>query len=149
METVFDINYKNALEHMKKLPDQLQKTAAKSALQECAKQIKKDALARLRSSIKGGGRSTGNLLKGIITVSLPNKPGMPVKVLVGVPRKSPLIRNKQPKRSSYWLFYEKGRRGQAGKPFLKPAVDASKARNQHIIAQHINQAVEKWGVVSG
>lgn len=156
----YEMQHQKAMEHLRGLPKHVERVVAKTALQECAKPLRRDMQQRLDGyigrSLKGKPRSSGAMKKAVVVTSMRNRPGMPVMVLVGITKKAaskvPQLTRRKVKGggiAAYWWVFHNGRAGQPRHPFVKEAADASKGRNAHIIAGVVEAGVKAYGKVSG
>lgn len=155
----YDMQHQRAMEHLRGLPKHVERNVAKTALQECAKPLRRDMQQRLEGyigrSLKGKPRSTGAMKKAVVVTSMRNRPGMPVMVLVGITKKAaskvPALTRRKVKGggvASYWWSFHNGRAGQPRRPFVKEAADASKGRNAYIVSRVVEAGVKAYGKVS-
>jgi HK97 gp10 family phage protein len=131
--------------------DKIKKKAIKPALRELAKQVATEAKRNLARH-----RRTGLLISGVKVVSLRDKPGYPVAVIVGIPKKSQigdLVKQRKGWKPSwkafYWRYLEYGftRKGvhYPAQPWLRPAMETVNRRAPQVVAQYVRAVLAESG----
>jgi HK97 gp10 family phage protein len=128
----------------KGMSPKLEKKALKPGLREVAKALQREAKANLARH-----RDTGLLVRSVSVVSLRDKPGYPLAVIVGIPKKSKILDQLAATRKGYkpswkpfyWRFLEYGytRKGvhYPAQPWLRPALLSMQSKAPAILQRYV------------
>lgn len=137
MQVVSSISGNQAvIEAMKKLPRGVRNRAVRPALRAGAQVVKKQASSNIKGVVSE--RATGLLERSVVVRTLRQK-GQTLRVAIALARG---VSRKGVRIGLYGSVLEHGKENQIPRPYLRPAIQQTRAQVQSVVAQEARKRLE-------